>query len=115
MLLIFFAGQVIEVLRLYNSKSEVMDPVHKVVLLAVRDAFNQPHNGKIKLSVIEERVNSGLPRKVKFEARKISSILKKFGFQTGQVGGYSHVFWNQELILKLCKQYLDTSTSSPTS
>lgn len=111
----FFAGQVFVMLRQYNTQSKTIDPIQKLLLEAVRDAFSQSNSGKIKLSDVVDKINAVLPDKITLEPRKVSSMIRKLGFSTELIGGYSHILCDMELILKLSKQHLHTSTSSTTS
>ena len=112
----YYAGQSINALQLYNTKTKKeCNELERRLLEVVFILENEVKNGKLPLSRIRECLNDRLPEPLHHNSKQVGAMLRKQGLETKQsTGGYYFLLWEEDK-LKILRPTSTMSTKSTKS
>lgn len=99
----YFAGQSINALQLYGTKTKkARNELESLLLEAVFSLKDEVKNGKLSLTKICKCLNDNLPEQLKHDSKQIGAMLRKQGLETRKsTNGYYSLVWEEDKIEKL--------------
>jgi hypothetical protein len=108
----FFAGQVIQTMKLYNRPTACITEFDKLLIETLYNLQEEVKSGKLILARIGEVYNCKLPDRLKQTPEAVSSMLSGMGLRTQKsTNNLSHLIWEKEKIDKLFSMLTVTSVT----